>query len=184
MFVNDIIKIDMHKQSAYPVIFAKQYDNGLRKVTIELLDNDLPFLLSGNCIAKLRYTKNDGTQGLDQCTYDGNIVTFTLTDNILYARGRVKCDIAIYQNTDSSGNETNNCISSSIFYIQSDESAYDNEKAESSDEYSALIAATNACKKATDNCIAVTNKIDSRLTSIENILAQIQDSLKPTGGEA
>lgn len=176
MTVTDTLKIDMHRQTACSAIYTKQYDSGLRKLSIELFDNELPFFLEEGCAVQLRYTKPDGSQGIAPCDYAGNIVTVCLTDHITCCKGRITCDIAVYQgNTQDTA--VNNCISSSIFYIQNDPSAYDENKVVSSDEYSALAQTANECKRVTDNCIHVTNRIGSRLSNIESILAELQSFL-------
>ncbi len=183
--VKDIIKLDLHKQSAYPTIFAKQYDTLEREITIELYNDDVPYTLQGTAgndyIIMLRYTKPDGKQGLLDYSVDSRGIHACLTDQVLCSDGRIICDIGIYRNKTTNGASVNSLLSSSIFYIQVGKSAFDETQVVSSNEYLALTTAINNCIRITDECKKIiteyTNTIKPEMQALINRMKEHLDSV-------
>lgn len=186
--IQDVIKLDLHKQDSYPSIFAKQYDTLERRVIIELYDNDIAYTIDGTAgtdyIIMLRYTKPDGKQGLLEYTVQDNTISTELTEQVLCQKGRVVCDVAIYRNKDSDGTSVNTLLSSSLFYIFVEKSAFDEEKVISSNEYLALTKATNECINVTNECKVIVSEYKNKLRpEMMSLIEQMKNYLSSINTE-
>jgi hypothetical protein len=135
--LKDNIELDVHK-SNYVSIYAKQYDTNTRNIYISLLDNGVPITIPSNLIARVRGTKKDKTIFIKDCSIINNIVLLELKDQMLTVYGRVICDIGLYETTNTGNPKDDKLLSSSIFYINVDKAAYDENAVISSNEFLTL----------------------------------------------
>ena len=131
------ITLDFARSTMPITVFAKQYDKDTRKIEITPLNNGSPYTLETGVTPRLQMTKPDGTTVINNATIGSGAnagkITVTLTAQCLTAAGTAVAEIGLYKNS--------TLLSSQIFYIDIQKGAYDEDAAESSDEYGALLEA-------------------------------------------
>ena len=134
------IVLDFARDTVPITIFAKQYDQHTRYVSITPLNNGASYTIGTGVIARLQMTKPDGTTVINNAQIINNVIKAELTAQALAAAGVAVAEIGLYKNDE--------LLSSQLFYINVVKAAYDEDAVESSDEYGALITATNAANEA------------------------------------
>ena len=134
------IVLDFARDTVPITIFAKQYDQHTRYVSITPLNNGASYTIGTGVIARLQMTKPDGTTVINNAQIINNVIKAELTAQALAAAGVAVAEIGLYKNDE--------LLSSQLFYINVVKAAYDEDAIESSDEYGALITATNAANEA------------------------------------
>ena len=134
------IVLDFARDTVPITIFAKQYDQHTRYVSITPLNNGASYTIGTGVIARLQMTKPDGTTVINNAQIINNVIKAELTAQALAAEGVAVAEIGLYKNDE--------LLSSQLFYINVVKAAYDEDAVESSDEYGALITATNAANEA------------------------------------
>ena len=134
------ITLDFAKQTFPIVVFAKQYDYNSRKIAITPLNNGLAYSIEEGITARIQATKPDGKTVINDCTIKNGKIIAEMTAQLLTVDGRVKAEIGLYQD--------DYCLSTQIFYICVEESAYDAFAVESSDEYGFIEGALEKAKEA------------------------------------
>ena len=134
------IVLDFARDTVPITVFAKQYDQHTRYVSITPLNNGASYTIGTGVTARLQMTKPDGTTVINNAQILNNVIKAELTAQALAAAGVAVAEIGLYKNDE--------LLSSQLFYINVVKAAYDEDAVESSDEYGALITATNAANEA------------------------------------
>ena len=134
------IVLDFARDTVPITVFAKQYDQKTRYVSITPLNNGASYTIGAGVTARLQMTKPDGTTVINDAIIINNVIKAELTAQALAAAGIAVAEIGLYKNDE--------LLSSQLFYINVVKAAYDEDAVESSDEYGALITATNAANEA------------------------------------
>lgn len=134
------IVLDFARDTVPITVFAKQYDQHTRYVSITPLNNGASYTIGTGVTARLQMTKPDGTTVINNALIINNVIKAELTAQALAAAGVAVAEIGLYKNDE--------LLSSQLFYINVVKAAYDEDAVESSDEYGALITATNAANEA------------------------------------
>lgn len=108
------INLDMIPQGVAPIIHVSQYDKG-QTWRFNLFEGESTFDVPAGSTVTIQGTKPDRTGFQYTCTYSGNVVTATETDQMTVIAGKVPCEISI-----TNGGEL---IASHNFYIQVEEAA-------------------------------------------------------------
>lgn len=138
------ISLDFGQKSAYPVsVWAKQGDQETRFVEITPLDKGVAYTIEAGVTARLQATKPDGTTILDNCTISDGKITAELTAQVLAVSGFVIAEIGLYKGTE--------LLSSALFNVEVQETAYDPNAPISSDEYNALVEALAEAEEFSEN---------------------------------
>lgn len=134
------IVLDFARDTVPITVFAKQYDQKTRYVSITPLNNGASYTIGAGVTARLQMTKPDGTTVINDATITNNVIKAELTAQALAAAGIAVAEIGLYKNDE--------LLSSQLFYVNVVKAAYDEDAVESSDEYGALVTATNAANEA------------------------------------
>lgn len=124
---------DASTQNRPPYIYAKQYDANSRYLVARIVDSNKDIAVTG--VAQLNATKPDGTRSYIAGTAnEDGTVTIGLTANLLAVEGKISCDITVFDSAD--GDQV--LLTTSTFFILVDESNYDSDAIESTDEFSTV----------------------------------------------
>lgn len=138
--VNDIIKLDVHRDNGYQSIKAKQYDKNSRTITIKLFDNDVPRNIESNEKVRMRFTKSDGEWGIfDSDSKESNTAIFTIIPEMINVAGEVRVDVGIYKELNTGNPDDDELISSYLFYVNVEKSAYNEDSVMTSSETQTLL---------------------------------------------
>ena len=136
------ISLDFARDTLPITVFAKQYDQESRFIKITPLNRGQPYELESGVTARLQVTKADQTQVVNDAAIEGGAINAELTSQVLAAEGIAVAEIGLYKGA--------SLLSSQSFYINVRSSAYDQDKAKSSDEYGSLVDALGAVQGAID----------------------------------
>lgn len=156
----------VHNVPSY--VYAKQYDANSRYIIVRIKQSSGDIDVTS--ASQLNATKPDGTHSYIAGTAnEDGTVTFGLTANLLAVVGQVSCDITVFEGDDTSGDAM---LTSSTFFIVVDESNYDSDAIESTDEFSTVsdaliqIAADRAASEAArDEAVQAANEVQTTLAT-------------------
>lgn len=152
---------DASTQNRPPYVYAKQYDANSRYLVVRIVDSNKDIAVTG--AAQLNATKPDGTHSYIAGTANADgTVTIGLTSNLLAVEGKISCDITVFNSAD----EDQVLLTTSTFFILVDESNYDSDAIESTDEFSTVSDALN--KIAADRAAAEAAR-DEAVTAAEEV---------------
>ena len=77
------------------VVNVSQYDAGSRDIQMNIYNDALPFEIPMGSGVTVQGTKDDGTGFQYEATYDGNVVTWTVQNQMTVFSGVVPCEIKI-----------------------------------------------------------------------------------------
>lgn len=135
------ITLDLQAPNLAVVASAKQNDTRGRQIAATLRDGSASFDATG-LLCEIRYAKPDGTVGFYDTlednttpayTIDGNVVTFTLAEQMLTVAGAVYVDLNFYAATGEK-------LTAFAFCLQVEASVLDDGTIVSSDYYNVLTA--------------------------------------------
>ncbi len=122
MNINSTVELsfDLMKRKNPPTVSAKQRDDKTRSITVKLTQGGKPFKKPEGAEIKLCGTKPDSTvfELLPTVSSD-NSFTFVLTDYVLAAEGRIRCEVKCSYDD---GDDVRVC-STETFYIKNEASA-------------------------------------------------------------
>ena len=158
---------DASTQNRPPYVYAKQYDANSRYLVVRIVDSNKDIAVTG--AAQLNATKPDGTHSYIAGTAnEDGTVTIGLTANLLAVEGKVSCDITVFDSAD--GDQA--LLTTSTFFILVDESNYDSDAIESTDEFSTVsdaltkIAADRAAaESARDEAVSAAEEVQTTLAT-------------------
>ena len=136
------ITLDVHKPVSTTSICVKKGDNAHR-LLINLAEGGYPYHIAEGCTAAFSAVKSDGTVIFNECTVDGDVVIYDMTDQTTSATGIVNCEIQIY----GAGGDL---LTSATFYIIVDDRASNGSAVVSSDEFTLLTAMIKSVNHSTD----------------------------------
>ena len=166
------IALDFARDTVPITVFAKQHDQHTRYVSITPLNNGTSYTIDTGVTARLQMTKPDGTTVINDALITDNVIKAELTAQALAAEGVAVAEIGLYKNGE--------LLSSQIFYINVAKAAYDESAVESSDEYGALITATNAANEAA----ASANNAATAATTAKNNADSAATAANTAAGQA
>lgn len=102
------INLDLIPQGVAPIIHVSQYDKG-QTWNFNINVGDTAFNIPTGSSVTIQGTKKDGTGFQYACTFSGNVVTATETEQMTVYAGKYPCEIAISKSGD--------LIASLNFYI-------------------------------------------------------------------
>lgn len=102
------INLDLIPQGVAPIIHVSQYDKG-QTWNFNIHVGDTAFNIPTGSSVTIQGTKKDGTGFQYACTFSGNVVTATETEQMTVYAGKYPCEIAISKSGD--------LIASLNFYI-------------------------------------------------------------------
>ncbi len=160
MKVREKIYLDFGRKTVPVIVFAKQNDNETREIEIVPLYKSQNYVIEDGVTPRLHLTKPDGHCVFDDAATEGGNIIVELSEQILAAEGMCVADIGLYKGEQ--------LLSSQLFYIDTEKSALDMKKIESSDEYGALkeliAAVKNLCFDDSDGKISLSDYVKKSLT--------------------
>lgn len=150
--MNDVIynvSLDMYETQSQCMLAVKKSDNG-RRINFVLTEGGRPYVISEGCSAVLRAKKPGGTVLFNNCVIDGNVISYTLTNQTSAAAGIVDCELML---SGSDGKQ----ITSPRFSLRVEDTLYSEDEIESTDEFTEL---QKAIAKAESLVVDVSNKVD------------------------
>ena len=112
----------------------KQYDNGIRYITIYINDNGKPLNIEDNSV-KIYLGKTDGTFVLNDVEYidiHNGIVRISITSQMSAIAGIMPCELVIWDN------KTNSMTTSYKFELEVEKTYYNQSKVTSANEFGVL----------------------------------------------
>lgn len=153
--MNDVIynvSLDMYETQAQCMLAVKKSDNG-RRINFVLTEGGRPYAISEGCSAVLRAKKPGGTVLFNNCVIDGNVISYTLTNQTSAAVGIVDCELML---SGSDGKQ----ITSPRFSLRVEDTLYSDSEVEAQDEFTAL-----------QKAITETNNLDVSLSKANGMTA-------------
>ena len=150
--MNDVIynvSLDMYETQSQCMLAVKKSDNG-RRINFVLTEGGRPYAISEGCSAVLRAKKPGGTVLFNNCVIDGNVISYTLTNQTSASAGIVDCELML---SGSDGKQ----ITSPRFSLRVEDTLYSEDEIESTDEFTEL---QKAIAKAESLVVDVSNKVD------------------------
>ena len=135
------VTLDLQAPNLAVIVAAKQNDTRSRQIAAQLRDGSAAFDATG-LLCEIRYAKPDGTVGFydtlednttSAYTIDGNVVTFTLAEQMLTVAGAVYVDVNFYAATGEK-------LTAFAFVLQVEASVLNDGTVVSSDYYNVLTA--------------------------------------------
>ena len=96
------INLDLIPKGVPPILHVSQYDKG-QTWLFNILFNGTAYTIPQDCAATIQGTKKDGTGFQYACTYSGNVVTATETQQMTIFGGDVNAEIVITKGDDLIG---------------------------------------------------------------------------------
>ena len=146
------ITLDVHKPVSATSICVKKGDNAHR-LLINLAEGGYPYHIAEGCTAAFSAVKSDGKVIYNECTIDGDVIIYDMTDQTTSATGIVNCEIQIY----GAGGDL---LTSATFYIIVDDRASNGSGVVSSDEFTLLTAMIHSAGSATTGAYIAANRAD------------------------
>lgn len=92
------IKLNLIPGGIIPVIYVSQYDAG-RPLQFEIYDGQSAATIESGTTIKIRGTKADGHGVEYACTYSGNVVSASTTQQMTAAPGSMTCELRLTKNS-------------------------------------------------------------------------------------
>lgn len=148
------INLDIRKKTN-EIISAIQFDKGARKIRISLTDNGVPLKLATSRVY-LYCLKSDGNKVFNEAEIllsNTGIVLITLTEQMLSVKGKQECVLVI--------REGEKQLTTFSFFINVEDSIYDDNYIESTDEF-----------KAFDLAMQKVNDFDNQTNALKEYIGQ------------
>ena len=146
------LTLDVHKPVSATSICVKKGDTAHR-LMINLAEGGYPYHIAEGCTAVFSATKPDGKTIFNNCTIDGDVIIYDMTDQTTSATGVVNCEIQIH---DANGD----LLTSATFYIIVDDRVSNGSAVVSSDEFTLLTAMIHSAGSATTGAYIAANRAD------------------------
>ena len=92
------IKIDFAYSGVPPRVYAKQYDNNMRVVAVDLYNNGVPYIVPAGYSVNIRMEKLDGHHVYNPALFGtGNTVFAILTQQMLTHPGELMAEMEVVQ---------------------------------------------------------------------------------------
>ena len=127
------ISLDIHDHGSHVSLKAKKGDTGLL-LYITLTDGGKPYVITDECRAVFTAKKADSNILYNECSLNGNVITYEFTPQTTSAVGKTDCEIKLY-------GADNKLITSTSFTLMVEDTVYnEGDAVESAKEVSALTA--------------------------------------------
>ena len=130
------VSLDIHEIFSQSLIKIRRGDNHVQ-IRAALCEDGKPYTIADDCTAVFRARKPDGTVIFNECSFEDNSVIYDITSGTTAETGLLECEITLY-------NGNGKQITSPRFNMRVDERVYSDEEIESTDEFTALVAAIAA----------------------------------------
>ena len=130
-YSNYRISLDVQTGGSGAVLTAKRGDTG-RRIYVNLTDGGRPYFPEADCMAVFTARKPDGHVIFQECTWDGSLICYVLSEQLLAVPGEVKCELRLY------GGDTMLLTSADFDLLVEDTVYHEGDEIESSDEFSVL----------------------------------------------
>ena len=125
------IKIDFAYSGVPPRVYAKQYDNNMRVVAVDLYNNGVPYVVPAGYSVNIRMEKLDGHHVYNPALFGtGNTVFAILTQQMLTHPGELMAEMEVVQ--------AENVLKTATFMVVCVPSMIPPGEIESTDEYKTL----------------------------------------------
>lgn len=166
------INIDFATPDVPPRVYAKQYDNNMRIVKVNLYANGQPYTVQSGFDVNVRMAKPDGTYVYNPALEaSGTYALIVLTQQMLAVAGECPAEIEVTQGS--------NVLSTATFVICVAADPVPENSIESTDEFKTIqeLAAEveAAAKVVTDNLDAI-NAVSENIEAIKNAPQQAQNA--------
>lgn len=133
MEIRQKLSLDFGRDTHPITVFAKQNDKNTRFLEIAPLNCGRAYAIEDGVTPRLQLTKADGHSVLNDATVENGVIVVELTPQALAAAGVAVAEIGLYKGEA--------LLSSQIFYIDVERTAFDKDAPASSDEFNALVDA-------------------------------------------
>ena len=127
------ISLDMNESTSQSFLNVRKSDSA-RKLLFTLSDNGKAYQIGSGCTAVFRAKKPDGTILYNNCSINGNVIEYELTNQTISAEGIVECEVTLY-------GDDGRQITSPRFNIVVNDTIYANDEVESQNEFTQLTQA-------------------------------------------
>ena len=127
------ITLDLMKTGCQHVLSGIKVGDSVRKLEIRLTEGGVPYSISEDSYAQIRFNRPDGTIFTDLCRKEGNVIKYTIDPAVLSSKGEYEADIQL-------GNADGESFASAEFLFLAYEAVVDDSKAPE-DVYHSLIQA-------------------------------------------
>lgn len=93
------INLNVYSSDFAEIVRTQQGDTKTRVIEIALYNQNEIYTIASGVTAKVEGQRGDNSLFSKECTYSGNVVTFTLDNDILLYAGTVKAKVVLYDNT-------------------------------------------------------------------------------------
>lgn len=153
------ITVDVAQLNRFQAIVAKQYDRQSRYLKVQLTNLGEPIQADRDAMVVINARREDGVANVFAGTVnDDGTVTVPLTYWMLELDGTVKCDISIIVGEES-------VLTTTLFELEVQEAAADDEAIEESEDYSLLVQLLKDVKETADD---LTEEYESSAESMRN----------------
>ena len=132
-YSNYRLSLDVQTGSSGAVLTAKRGDTG-RKIYVNLTDGGRPYFPEADCMAVFTARKPDGHVIFQECAWDGAVICYVLSEQLLAVPGEVKCELRLY------GKDAMLLTSGDFDLLVEDTVFHEGDEVESSDDISVLTA--------------------------------------------
>ena len=127
------ISLDMNESTSQLFLNVRKSDSA-RKLLFTLSDNGKAYQIGSGCTAVFRAKKPDGTILYNNCSINGNVIEYELTNQTISAEGIVECEVTLY-------GDDGRQITSPRFNIVVNDTIYADDEVESQNEFTQLTQA-------------------------------------------
>lgn len=128
--IYNTFELDMIPDSAPVIVYCDQYDHGVDRLVIHLIDDGVPYVPAAGATAIIQGTKPDGHGFTYEATIDGSTVTADLTEQMTACYGRTRVQVVVTEGEDRTGTY--------VFYLQVQKSALPDDTEMSASDYALI----------------------------------------------
>lgn len=161
------ITVDVAQYNRFAAIVAKQYDKESRFLKVHLTNMEQPITVDPQAMVVINARRPDGVAKSFEGTInqDGS-VTVPLTQWMLALDGAVKCDISIISGTEV-------MLTSTLFELDVQEAAADEEAMEQDEDYGVLINLIETVSDLEDTADGLVDDLNNLKTAYESQVDKI-----------
>ena len=164
MEIRQKLSLDFGRDTHPITVFAKQNDTKTRFLEITPLNCGQAYAIEDGVTPRLQLTKADGHTVLNDATVENGVIVVELTPQALAAAGVAVAEIGLYKGEA--------LLSSQIFYIDVERTAFDKDAPASSDEFNALTAALAEVNTVAERAATIASEIANEAADNANGAAE------------
>lgn len=164
------ITLDIHDTVSQVSLSVKKGDTA-RRLLIHLAEKGYPYSIADDCYAVFTAKKPDGHVVFNECTIDGSVVIYEITEQTVAVVGLVDCEVIIF-------GDNGRQLTSASFGMVIEDTIYDTEtEIESTSEYNALAELIEQAKK-----VDITHKWEGTTLTVTSSSGTSSADLKGEAG--